>query len=252
MSRRATPDDEPVWRALADPTRRAILDTLRAGPRTTGALAERFPITRFAVMKHLGVLVDAGLVTAERRGRERLNHVDPVPLQQACRRWARPFPGSAGAALPWLADEAEHPMDYGLDVHARHTVRTPTACTWEVLLDLARWWPPCWPSGQRLVFEPRLGGRLGTTTGADLDSGARALWGLVTGFEPGRELRLDGAMDIPGPVLGQWRMRLEPAGPTTTVTLEHRVLGPVDEETAAGCTRRWLRALAALADRAER
>lgn len=59
-----------VFQALADPTRRQILDLLRLQPRTTGQLAEQFPSTRFAVMKHLNVLEEAGLVLARRQGRE--------------------------------------------------------------------------------------------------------------------------------------------------------------------------------------
>ena len=74
---------------------------------------------------------------------------------------------------------------------------------------------------------------------------------MVSGFDPGRELRLDGTMDIPGPVVGQWRMLLEAAGPATTVTVEHRVLGPVDDETAAGFGRGWPTTLSRLAERAE-
>src|SRR2546426_761327 len=69
-------DLAPVWKALADPTRRAILDALRKGPRTTGDLCGRFDVTRFAVMKHLAVLEDAGLVLARRQGRERWNHLN--------------------------------------------------------------------------------------------------------------------------------------------------------------------------------
>jgi DNA-binding transcriptional ArsR family regulator len=83
--------DEAVWRALADPTRRRILDLLRRRARTTGALCEPFELTRFAVMKHLRVLEEAGLVIVERRGRERYNHLNPVPIQEIYRRWIRPF-----------------------------------------------------------------------------------------------------------------------------------------------------------------
>lgn len=255
MSPRVVPDVEPVWRALADPTRRAILDALRTGPRTTSALAQGFPTTRFAVMKHLGVLVDAGLVTVARRGRERLNHLNPVPLQQTYERWVTPAAAPvAGVALRLAehAERAETPMEHSLDVRAQHTVRAGVDRIWAALLDLADWWPPCWPDGARLVFEPHLGGRLGTTFGRDLDDGSRgALWGVVSGLHPGRELRLDGTMDIPGPVVGQWRMLLEPAGEATTVTVEHRVLGPVDESTAAGFTRGWPETLARLAGRAQ-
>lgn len=252
MSPRTVPDAEPVWRALADPTRRAILDALRSGPRTTGALAAVAPTTRFAVMKHLGVLVEAGLVTVERRGRERLNHLNPVPLQQTYERWVRPSAGTVADALLRLAERAEAPVDYGLDVRTQHTVRADIDRTWTALLDLAGWWPPCWPEGARLVFEPRLGGRLGTTFGSGLDDGGRgSLWGVVTGLNPDRELRLDGTMDMPGPVVGQWRMVLDPGVDGTTVTVEHRVLGPVDDETAAGFTRGWPTTLARLAAEAE-
>ena len=87
----ATPDDALVWRALADPTRRRILDHLRRRPHTTGELTEYFEVTRYAVMKHLTVLVEAGLVAVERRGRERYNHINPVPIRGIYRRWIRPF-----------------------------------------------------------------------------------------------------------------------------------------------------------------
>lgn len=88
----ATDDSgDAVWLALSDPTRRDILDLLRNGPMTTGALSGRFESTRFAVMKHLKVLVSAQLVLVERRGRERLNHLNPLPLQALYRRWIRPF-----------------------------------------------------------------------------------------------------------------------------------------------------------------
>ena len=83
--------DDRVWTALADGSRRQILDLLRGGPLTTGELCGHFEVTRFAVMKHLKVLEGAGLVLVERRGRERRNHLNPVPLQAIYRRWIRPF-----------------------------------------------------------------------------------------------------------------------------------------------------------------
>ena len=86
----ASPDDL-VWRALGDPSRRLILDRLRERPHSTGELCGYFDSTRFAVMKHLKVLEGAGLVLVERRGRQRFNHINPVPIQQIYRRWIRPF-----------------------------------------------------------------------------------------------------------------------------------------------------------------
>ena len=79
------PHAEPhadVFRAIVDPTRRAILDRLRAGPANAGALAADFRQSRPAISKHLKVLRESRLVTEERVGRERIYTLDPVPLQR--------------------------------------------------------------------------------------------------------------------------------------------------------------------------
>ena len=83
--------DGAVWSALNDASRRRMLDLLRERPMSTGELADRFAFSRFAAMKHLKVLVAAGLVVVERRGRTRMNHLNAVPIQQIYRRWIRPF-----------------------------------------------------------------------------------------------------------------------------------------------------------------
>ena len=70
-----------VFHALADPTRRAILDRLAVGEATVGGLSEPFPISFAAVSKHLGVLERAGLVTREARGRERVCRINPAALE---------------------------------------------------------------------------------------------------------------------------------------------------------------------------
>jgi DNA-binding transcriptional ArsR family regulator len=77
-----------VFKALADATRREMLDLLAARPRTTGELAEHFSaLSRFAVMKHLRVLHAAGLILITRDGRRRWNRLNPVPLREVLRRW---------------------------------------------------------------------------------------------------------------------------------------------------------------------
>ena len=80
MSRPQAHDD--VFRAIADPTRRAILDRLRAGPANAGALAADFRQSRPAISKHLKVLRSLRLVTEERVGRERVYTLDAKPLQR--------------------------------------------------------------------------------------------------------------------------------------------------------------------------
>lgn len=107
---RARDNLEPVWKALASPIRRAILDVLRDGPQTTGAIAERFPdLTRFAVMQHLRVLGEAELVVARRNGRERYNYVNPVPIQRVFDRWVSRYMKPWTEALVSLREELETP-----------------------------------------------------------------------------------------------------------------------------------------------
>ncbi len=82
------PQDDLVFRALASGIRRRILDTLCEGSRTTGELADLFPeLSRYAVMQHLEVLVDADLVLVHREGRVRWNSLNAVPLQKIHERW---------------------------------------------------------------------------------------------------------------------------------------------------------------------
>ena len=92
-----TDDMAPVFRALADPNRRVLLDRLfeRDG-QTLGELCEAFPgMTRFGVMKHLGVLEESGLISTRRVGREKRHYLDPVPIRLVHDRWTSKFAASA-------------------------------------------------------------------------------------------------------------------------------------------------------------
>src|SRR5215469_12850486 len=100
-------DTAPLWRALADPTRRRILDLLRERPLITGEIAGRFPISRIAVMRHLDVLSEAGLVTSRKRGRQRWHYLNAIPLQKLHQRWAEPAAAGFASALLRLQDTIE-------------------------------------------------------------------------------------------------------------------------------------------------
>lgn len=103
----ATAEDR-LFKALAAPVRRAMLDNLRDGPLTTGALCERFlAIDRCTVMQHLKVLEEADLVIAERRGRERLNHLNALPIHDIYSRWVAPYAEGAVGRLATLRDGLE-------------------------------------------------------------------------------------------------------------------------------------------------
>ena len=83
---------DPVWKALSDPTRRAILDLLRSRPHTTTEIVRAFPrLTRFGVMKHIEVLREAQLVHTRESGRHRVNSLNTVPIRQIYERWVSRF-----------------------------------------------------------------------------------------------------------------------------------------------------------------
>ena len=97
---------DEVFKALADPTRRSLLDELfNEDGQTLSALEERLPMTRFGVMKHLKVLEDAGLVVTRKRGREKLHFLNPVPIRLIHDRWVSKY------AEPWAAGLTELKAD---------------------------------------------------------------------------------------------------------------------------------------------
>src|SRR5664279_5434102 len=99
---------DEVFRALADPTRRGLLDELfKQDGQTLSALVERVPMSRFGVMKHLKVLEEAGLVTTRRRGREKLHFLNPVPIRLIHDRWVSKYAEPWASALSRLKTEIE-------------------------------------------------------------------------------------------------------------------------------------------------
>ena len=93
-------EDAHIWKALGSPHRRALLDALRDGPRTTSALCEVLPkLSRYAVMQHLGVLERAGGVLVRREGRERWNALNAVPIQRELERWLSGFQQASASQL---------------------------------------------------------------------------------------------------------------------------------------------------------
>jgi DNA-binding transcriptional ArsR family regulator len=110
MSRKAVDDElfDRVFRALSSRTRREILDLLKERPRTTGEVCARFPgLDRCTVMQHLAVLEKADLVIAQRKGRERWNHLDVVPIEQIYDRWIGDYARSAVDLIATLKADLE-------------------------------------------------------------------------------------------------------------------------------------------------
>ena len=123
---------DDVFRALADPTRRGLLDELfRQDGQTLSALEARFPITRFGVMKHLNVLEEADLVVSRRRGREKLHFLNPVPIRLVHDRWVSKYAEPWAAALSELRQRLEHPMEKIFEIY----IRTTPDRLWEAITD---------------------------------------------------------------------------------------------------------------------
>jgi len=103
---------DEVFKALAAPTRRKLLDELfRKDGQTLSQLERRLPMTRFGVMKHLAVLEEANLVVTRRRGREKLHFLNPVPIRQVYERWVTKYTETWAATLTGIKRELEEEDD---------------------------------------------------------------------------------------------------------------------------------------------
>jgi uncharacterized protein YndB with AHSA1/START domain/DNA-binding transcriptional ArsR family regulator len=124
---------DEVFRALADPTRRSLLDELfRADGQTLSALEERLPMTRFGVMKHLKVLEGAGLVVTRRRGREKLHFLNPVPIRLVHDRWVSKYAEPWAAGLSTLKHDMEgRTMEKVFEIY----IKTTPELLWQAIVD---------------------------------------------------------------------------------------------------------------------
>jgi len=125
---------DEVFRALADPTRRSLLDELyKEDGQTLGALERRLPMTRFGVMKHLRVLEEAGLMVTQRRGREKLHFLNPVPIRLVHDRWVSKYAEPWAATLTGLKRqlEGENPMEKVFEIY----IKTTPERLWEAITD---------------------------------------------------------------------------------------------------------------------
>src|SRR5580658_9307813 len=123
---------DAVFKALADPTRRRLLDQLfKKDGQTLSALEGRLPMTRFGVMKHLNQLEKAGLVVTKRRGRQKLHFLNPVPIRLVHDRWVSKYAEPWAAGLSALKNRMEHTMEKVFEIY----IRTTPDRLWEAITD---------------------------------------------------------------------------------------------------------------------
>ena len=177
-------DSDTVWRALASPHRRAILDDLREGPKTTGHLNRVLPdLTRFAVMQHLKVLEEANLVLSRREGRSRLSYSNPVPLRQIYERWVSSLASSAAeTALQFKRyaeskEEKKNLNDFrSVQIETEIAVNaTPQTCFDALTRNYNEWFPFRFKKGSTVYSDAHIGG----TNGERFSDGGGAIHGTV-------------------------------------------------------------------------
>jgi DNA-binding transcriptional ArsR family regulator/uncharacterized protein YndB with AHSA1/START domain len=207
---------DEVFKALADPTRRSLLDELfREDGQTLSALEARFELTRFGVMKHLKVLEEAGLVVTRRRGREKLHYLNPVPIRLVHDRWVSKYAEPWVAGLSDLKQRLESQMEKIFEIY----IRTTPDRLWEAITDSeirgkynfgARVTSE-WTVGSRFEMGTPAGGLLGEGVNLEVDPPRRlvqtmtALWG--------DDVRAEGATRI------TWE--IEPVGDSCHLTVTH-------------------------------
>lgn len=208
---------DAVFRALADPTRRALLDELfQRDGQTMGALAGNFAMTRVAVAKHLRLLEAAGLVVSRRRGREKLHFLNPVPIRLVHDRWVDKYTEPWTAGLANLKHELEHTMEKVFEIY----IRTTPERLWDAITDRetrARFQfgnhiESGWSPGSRyLVTNPRAEGPLIEGENLDVDPPRR----LVQSFTAlwGDDVTADGTSRV------TWE--IEPVGDSCRLTVTH-------------------------------
>lgn len=192
---------DAVFRALADPTRRGLLDALSTEDgQTLSALERRFDITRFGVMKHLRLLEEAGLVVTRRQGREKLHFLNAVPIRLVHDRWVSRYAEPWAAGLSDLKQRLEHPMETESLMEPEKPmekvfeiyIRTTPERLWEAITDVeirsrysfgARITSDWTPGSRFEQANPKSGDLLGEGVNVEVDPPRRlvqtmvALWG---------------------------------------------------------------------------
>ncbi len=208
---------DDVFKALADPTRRSLLDELfREDGQTLSALEARFPISRFGVMKHLNVLEEAGLVVTKRRGREKLHFLNPVPIRLVHDRWVSKFAEPWAAELSDLKQRLESPMEKVFEIY----IRTTPERLWEAITDsetrskymFGNRVTSDWTPGSRFEMgNPKAPSLLGEGVNLEVDPPRRLVQTMVALWSD--DVKAEGTSRI------TWE--IEPVGDSCRLTLTH-------------------------------
>jgi uncharacterized protein YndB with AHSA1/START domain/DNA-binding transcriptional ArsR family regulator len=188
---------DEVFRALADPTRRSLLDELfRQDGQTLSQLEERCPMSRFGVMKHLKLLEEAGLIVTRRRGREKLHFLNPVPIRLVHDRWVSKYAEPWAAALSDLKQGLESRMEKVFEIY----IRTTPERLWEAITNP----------------EIRAKYNFGAGVTSDWTPGSHYVMGHGSGFQlgEGENLEVDPPRRLVQTMTALWSEDVRSEGPT--------------------------------------
>jgi uncharacterized protein YndB with AHSA1/START domain len=208
---------DAVFRALADPTRRSLLDELfRQDGQTLSALEERFSMTRFGVMKHLKQLEASGLVVTKRQGREKLHFLNPVPIRLVHDRWVSKYAEPWAATLSGLKHELESPMEKVFEIY----IKTTPERLWEAITkpeirskyNFGARQTSDWTPGSRYELSaPGAGGLLGEGENLEVDPPRRLVQTMVALWDD--DVKAEGTSRV------TWE--IEPIGDSCRLTVTH-------------------------------
>jgi uncharacterized protein YndB with AHSA1/START domain/DNA-binding transcriptional ArsR family regulator len=229
------PDVDAVFRALADPTRRRLLDELfREDGQTLQALEQRFAMTRFGVMKHLKQLEEAGLVVTRRRGREKLHFLNPVPIRLVHDRWVSKYAEPWVAGLSDLKQHLEHtPREQTMEKVFEIYIRTTPERLWEAITDsetrtrfhFGNHITSDWTPGSRYELgNPNAPGVIADGENLEVDPPRRLVQSFVARW--GEEALAEGTTRV------TWE--IEPVGDSCRLTLTHDQLREGADEQIYG------------------
>lgn len=247
--------EDSIWKALSDPTRRELLDLIRTNPKTTGDLVDQFRnLSRFAIMKHLNVLEEAKLITVKRKGRFRLNHINAIPIQEIYERWVKKYEAQWASGLLQLKEIAEYRGN--IDEITKNLVMEQSQITriqmeisisanieqtWNSLInDIGLWWRKDFytsPKTKDFLLEAKPGGKMYE----DYGNNEGLVWGEVIVIDSPNLLELKTHLTpaYGGPVFSFLRLSLTEEGDGTKLVLSDTGVGKMSEEAIGQTKEGW-------------
>lgn len=236
-----------IWKALADPTRRTILDLLHEAPLTTGEINEQIEdLSRYAVMKHLGILEKANLITTRREGKFRWNQINTYPIKESYEQWLSQLLKLKRYAAQTTksmgkTDQSITTTTLSFEV----SLEASQAKVWKALTEeIGKWWPKeFYQRDDQKTGTNRL--RLEATPGGlwvvDRGKAGGQVWGMVIGLEKQKSLLLKGHLtpELGGPAISFLHFVLQSHKQQTVLQFTDTIFGEISNKLNRSLKRDW-------------